>query len=906
MSDQLLATKLVPPPLRAHLVARPRLTALLDQGASRALTLVSATAGFGKTTLVNEWLQSRIEGKGLRTEQNKIRNSQSPVPSPQSSNLGPQHSAWLALDADDNAPMRLLRHVVGALQTVVPQWGQDVLTRLDSNPLESFQDIPDALLNELNALTAPAIIILDDYQLITDPQVHNAMGYVLEHLPAHVHLIVITRADPPLPIARLRARDQLVEIRAADLAFTASETAQFLNQVMGLHLTVEQINALEKRTEGWIAGLQLAALSLRGQTDVNAFIDNFTGNDRYIFDYLAEEVIGKLDTPTRAFLLSTSLLDRVCASLGQAVTGTDDAQSVLERLEHENLFTIALDTHREWYRYHHLFGELLRHELRQTRPAEIPTLHRRAAEWYETRDMYVEAIQHWLLAQEYPRAARLMDQNVVGSLERAEFKTLSHWLSALPESYRAQYPRLALAQVWAFMLTGDFETAEQQIVLAAQQLMDAADLAQLEALRALLIGLRGGDPDRLANARRASANAATGSDFTRGLAAMNLGTSYLFEGDLNAAYEALSQAETLVRGAGNRALAIIAASTRAEVDMLRGNLHHAAENLDRLARDLPAPNSHGPSPSSQVLVRLADLEREWNHLDRALEKLERVEQNIRDIIAAPFFYLTYAAVLRAHGNFESAQARLDQARSNAARFVVPIFQTQFSAEQALLYLAQGDLRAAETWFEKRGVHADMPVTFANEPCLLVFAEMLLARNRLEPARALLVRLEAATQSGGCVPHWLVTQILQAMLSARTGDLASAQSLLLSALERAEPEGYIRTFVDRGAALAELLAGLEIEGISVLSYRATLMAAFPEPTRAHISSVPSDFSRDALSERELEILKLVATGLSNNEIASQLVLTSGTVKWHVNNIFGKLDVHNRTQAVARAREIKLLA
>lgn len=905
MSDHLLTTKLVPPPLRAHLVARPRLTALLDQGATRALTLISATAGFGKTTLVNEWLKKRTEARGLRIEENKIRSLQSPVSGLQPSVLTPQHStAWLALDADDNTPTRLLRHVIGALRTVAPLWGQDVLVRLDSNPLESFQDVPDALLNELNTLVGPATIILDDYHLITDPQVHMAVGYAIEHLPAQVHLVLITRADPPLPLARLRARDQLVEIRAADLAFTPAETAQFLNQVMGLNLTADQISALEKRTEGWIAGLQLAALSLRGQSDVNAFINNFTGNDRYIFDYLAEEVIGKLDTPTRAFLLSTSILDRVCASLGQAVTGTDDAQAVLERLEHENLFTIALDTHREWYRYHHLFGELLRHELRQTRAAEIPALHRRAAEWYEARGLYTEAIQHWLSAQDFDRAAPLIEQNVVGCLERAEFKTLSYWLDTLPQSYRAQYPRLALAQVWAFMVTGDFAQAEEQIVHAAEQLADAADLVQLETLRALLISLRGSDLDRLTHARRAYAGAATGSAFTRGLAAMNLGTSYLFEGQLDAAYEALSEAESLVRGAGNQALAIIAASTRAEVDMLRGNLRHAAENLDRLVSDLSAPNSNGPSPLSQALVRLADLEREWNYLDRALEKLERVEQNIRDVIATPFFYLTYAAVLRAHGNFESAQARLDQARSTTARFVVPIFQTQLTAEQALLYLAQGDLRAVETWFDKRGVNAEMPVTFANEPCLLVFAEMLLAQNKTDSARELLTRLEAAAQPNGCVPHWLTTQILQAMLSARSGDLAHAQFLLLCALERAEPEGYIRTFIDRGEALADLLTSLELSP-ALETYRAALLAAFPAHPRARLVA-RADSPEDSLSDRELEILKLVATGLSNNEIAKELILTSGTVKWHVNNIFGKLDVHNRTQAVARAREIKILA
>lgn len=891
MTEPLLTTKLAPPPLRAQFVARPRLTAKLDEGTARALTLISATAGFGKTTLVSEWLSGKPNGGKPKT------NGTRPLPTQGS-------VAWLALDADDNTPTRLLRHVIGALQRVAPTWGERVLARLDENPLESFTDIPDALLNELNTLTQPCIIILDDYHLITSPEIHNAFGYALEHLPAQVHLILITRADPPLPLARLRARDQLVEIRASDLAFTPAEAAQFLNQVMGLKLAPDQISALEKRTEGWIAGLQLAALSLRGQSDVNAFIENFTGNDRYIFDYLAEEVIRKLDAATRAFLLSTSILDRVCASLGQAVSGMADTLDVLDRLEHANLFTIALDTRREWYRYHHLFGELLRHELRQTRAAEIPTLHRRAAEWYQEHEMYAEAISHWLAAKEYANAAPLIEANVIGCLERAEFTTMLSWLDALPQEYRTRYPRLALAQVWAFMVLGQFEQAEAQLTNTAARLTDPADIAQLEALRALFVGLRGGTQDRIAHATRAYANAATGTDFTRGLAAMNLGTSYLFEGDLAAAYTVLGEAEQLVRGAGNHALATIAAGARADTDILRGNLHRAHESLEKILDSHSVLADRNLLSVNPVIGGLAEIEREWNQLDAARAKLERIRQNMRDELGVQRFYLTYAAVLRAQGQFDAAQASLEQARNSSRRFHLSIFQTQLSAEQGILHLVQGDMGAAEKWFHARGVHLDTPVTFVNEAPLLVFAELLLAQQRTDDALILLEQLHTAVEPQARTPRLILTELLQAMAYARQGKAESAHEILTRALRRAEPEGYVRLFVDRGARLLRLLSSLKLTDPRLETYRAVLLAAFQHaPVAVVTEAVPV---ADTLSVRELEILKLVATGLSNGEIAQQLVLTSGTVKWHVNNILNKLDVHNRTQAVARARQIRILA
>lgn len=873
MTNGLLTTKLIPPPLRLRRVARPRLTALLDQGATRALTLISATAGFGKTTLVNEW-----------------------------SAAGTRRICWLTLDADDNTPTRLLRHIIGALQTIAPEWGNEISARLDANPLAPLDDAADLLLNELNTLSEPCTIILDDYHVITAPPVHQALGHALEHLPPRVHLILLTRADPPLPLARVRARDQLTEIRASDLAFRPDETAQFLMQVMGLELTPAQVLALEKRTEGWIAGLQLAALSLRGQSDVNAFIENFTGNDHYIFDYLAEEVIRKLDAPTRSFLLQTSILDRVCMSLGQAVTEIADAQTVLERLEHDNLFTIALDTRREWYRYHHLFAQVLQHELRQTRPGEISELHRRAAQWFETRGLVEKAIEHWLAAGEFQRAAVWIEQNVIGCLERAEFKTMLGWLDALPQEFHAQYPRLALAQVWAFMVLGQFDQAEAHLTHTARHLTDPADLVQLDALRALFVTLRGG-ADRIQHARRAYDASASGSDFTRGFSALNLGTCYLSEGELDAASSVLSQAANLLQRAGNHILVTIAASAYADTEMLRGRLHRAQAGLEKILKQQPVPNTTSPPPIYSMWVALADLDREWNHLDRAVEKLERAIAIVPREFGAARLFLVYSAVLRAQTRYDAAQDMLDRARTSYARFPLTMFQTQLTAEQGALYLALGNVAEAAVWFETRGVNGATPVSFANEAQLLVFVELLMAQARWDEASELLTRLHQATEKGGRIPRLIWTEALQARVAAARGDEQQSHTLLQVALERAAPEGYIRTFVERGADVAKALVTMHMRESSLESYRKNILAAFPSVDTSATLSAGTNI--DALSERELEILHLVATGLSNNQIAQELVLTAGTVKWHVNNIFGKLDVHNRTQAVARAREIKLL-
>lgn len=880
MTDGLLTTKLIPPPLRPHLVARPRLTAQLDQGAERALTLISATAGFGKTTLVNEWRSARDAHAGHA-----------------------QRISWLTLDTDDNTPTRMLRHIVAALQTIAPEWGKEITTRLDNNPLAPMDDAAALLLNELNTLTAPCTIVLDDYHVITSPAVHQALGYALEHLPPQVHLILLTRADPPLPLARLRARDQLIEIRAADLAFQPDETAEFLAQVMGLQLTPDHISALEKRTEGWIAGLQLAALSLRGQSDVNAFIENFTGSDHYIFDYLAEEVIRKLDAPTRTFLLETSILDRVCASLGQAVTQIGDAQTMLERLERDNLFTIALDNHREWYRYHHLFAQVLQHELRQKRADEIPDLHRRAAQWYETRGQIEQAIEHWLAAQEFERAAGWIEQNVIGYLERAEFKTMLSWLDALPQELHARYPRLALAQVWAFMVMGQFEQAEEQLTRTAQQLTDPADVAQLDALRALFVTLRGG-ADRIQHAQRAFDASTSGTDFTRGFSALNLGTSYFSEGELDAANNALSHAENLLQRAGNHTLATVAASAHADVEILRGHLQLAARRLERVLEQQPPVNATQPVPIHTLWVVLADLNREWNQLEHAAARLDQARAHVQREFGAARLFLVYASVLGAQKKFDAAQEMLDLARTSYARFPLMLFQSQLTAEQGALYLARGDASGAAAWFEARGVDTNTEVCFAHEAELLVYVELLFAQENWNAADTLLTRLHHSTAKGGRIPRLILTEILQAQLAAARGDMDAAHKILRGALERAEPEGYIRTFIGRGSELAKLLATLRVREPHLEAYRKQLLAAFSPDEIPALSVMDAD--GNALSERELEILELVATGLSNNQIAQELVLTSGTVKWHVNNILSKLDAHNRTQAVARAREIKLLA
>ena len=498
-----------------------------------------------------------------------------------------------------------------------------------------------------------------------------------------------------------------------------------------------------------------------------------------------------------------------------------DTQRILDRLERDNLFTIPLDTHREWYRYHHLFGELLRHELRQTRLAEIPGLHRRAAAWYEEHRFADEAIQHWLEAREFARALPLMEQNVIGYLERAEFKTVLGWLEVLPPEYRNSSPRLALAQVWAYMVMGEFDRAEVQLTRTAEQLTDPADVAQLDALRALFVGLRGEGQDRIAHGQRAYRQASAGSDFTRGLSAMNLGTSYLFEGELDSADTFLGEAQELMERAGNHALATIAQSARAETELLRGHLTRAQHAFEKILTAHAASAAHTsgvasgsaadpyPLTVNPALVGLAELDREWNRLAAAQEKLERARVHLNMEIGAPRFFVTYAAVLRARGEYDAAQDMLQDARGHSRRFLLPIFQTQLTAEQAALYLARGQVSETAEWLRVRGVNVDTPVTFLHEAELYVFAELLLAQQQWTEATQLLDRLHQSSLRGGRTPRVILAELLQVLAHAGRDDARRAQASLQAALERASTENYLRVFLDRGPALAGLLNGLHL-------------------------------------------------------------------------------------------------
>lgn len=881
---QVLTTKLTPPTLRAQMVARPRLLAKLGDGAQRALTLVSATAGFGKTTLVSQWLTAPA-----------------------------RPFAWLTLDDDDNAPARFFAHLISALQTLRPGLGAAALDLFQNDPLVSPETVFNALLNDIAACPSEILLVLDDYHLVTEPQIHQALTYWLDHSPSTFHLVLISRVDPPLPLARWRVRNWLVELRASDLVFTPEEAAEFLNTVCQLDLSPAQILALEQRTEGWIAGLQLAALALQvplSRANVDEFIENFAGNDRYVFDYLAQEVIQQQDDRTRNFLLETSLLDRLCAGLCQAVTGLADAQVVLERLERENLFTVALDHERAWYRYHHLFAEFLRHILRQTQPARIPELHRRAAAWCETHELCEQAIEHWLAAGDYERAAELIEQQLASRLEHTRARRGLGWLERLPAVVRDAHPRLALAELWSLLLTGQFERAEQQLPAVAARLQDPVEIAQIDALRSLFVGLRGDRARGLELAQQAYAKPASDDPFARGLNALNLGTAYLFNGQLEMARRILDDAYTLQRSVGNDTLAVVAATTRADVDALRGELERAAASHQGLLEELERKGKADLPFAHAARVGLADIEREWNWLAQAQARLQPALLDSSDTFAPVHAFLVAARIACALHDYDRSQEMLDRAAAAARRFPLPFFVAQIAAQQGELMLARGHLDAAARWAETRRLGESDELDLTREFEYIVFAQLRLAQERTAAALELSRRIAAAAESGGRIPHLILAEALMALVQARRGESDVAQVTLHRALERAEPEGYIRSFANYGAPMRELLLSLHATldsrngNAALAAYINRLLDAIPAAvSETLLAAAPLD---PLLSEREREILVLLAQGLSNNDIAGRLVLTPGTVKWHVNNIYTKLDVHNRTQAAARAREIKLLA
>ena len=898
MAGQLLTTKLYAPQARPDLVPRPRLGERLEEATASKLILVSAPAGYGKTTLLSEWRARRL-GDGY------------PV-------------AWVSLDGGDNDPARFLSYLVAALRTVEAGVGEAVLASLRSPHPPPVEPVVTALINDLlAAIPHDFALVLDDYHAVEAKPIHDAVAFLLEHLPPRMHLAIASRADPPLPLARLRARGQLTELRAADLRFVPEEAARFLRDAMGLDLSPAHVESLERRTEGWIAGLQLAALSMRDGEDPSGFIEAFTGTNRHVLDYLADEVLERQPERVRSFLLQTSILDRLSGPLCDAVTGRGDGQAMLEELEHANLFAVPLDADRRWYRYHHLFSDFLRDRLRRTRPEHVPGLHRRAARWYEDHGSVSEAMGHALAAEDFERAARLVEQNRVAMITRDELNTLSAWLKALPDELVRSRPPLCLAYAWVLVLTGQVNAVEPWL-RDAERALDASGaqpeerarvLGEVTAARVEVARMRGDVTRAVELSHRALEILPDDHVLLRSVVALNLGSAYWIRGDVAAASRASSEAASLSQEAGNVYITLVALRGLALVQAAQGRLREAAETYRRAQR-LAAERGEKFLPAAGYAhVGMGELLYEWNDLEAAERHLrEGIELGERGGPAIMLIdgYVALSRVMLARGGADAALGTLQKAQELVRTHNITLLVAKLAAHLARLSLAKGDVEAAARWARGSAAGVDDGPGFQREFERITLARVLIAQHRPGEALGLLERLLEPAQADGRMGSAIEALALRALALQAGGDTAEAVNVLARALSLAEPEGYVRVFADEGAPMAALLQRvLEAQKRGRVAtppgtqYVSRLLAALGAASAPPIPRGRAGAPVEPLSERELEVLGLIASGMSNRQIARKLFVSLSTVKTHINNVYRKLEVRTRTQAVARAGELDLL-
>ncbi len=913
----LLQTKITIPTTRQSLVVRRRLLQRLDAVRQRKLGLVSAPAGFGKTTLVAAFMARAAENDTL--------------------------VAWLSLGEEDNDPTRFLAYFLAALAAA------DLSISLPETAVSTTTPdlIMTDLVNELTAVLAlqpetHLVTVLDDYHLIHNRVIHEAVAFLLEHMPSQMHLLLATRADPPLPLARWRAQNQLVELRQQDLRFTPEEAADFLSRVMALSLTAQDVQTLNRRTEGWIAGLQMAGVSLQGRPDTADFVQSFGGSHRYILDYLMEEVLSRQPEEVSHFLLYTAVLDRFCAPLCDAILSWGageqggwgekfpsaplplrppaSAQQILEQLEAANLFLIPLDDERRWYRYHRLFADLLRQRLHQTAPAQIPALHQRAAAWFEANGFVEEAIGHALRADADNKAADLIEQHAETMLMRSELVTVKGWLTVLPETELAKRPSLSLYAAWILIMEG---RSQIEVEVALRHVSAEGAPGEMALVRSLLAILRGDGTAAVQLVQQSLAQLAPDRTFLRGVATWVLGLSLLFSGDLEKGVQTLEESARLGQQVGNMTIAAASLGRLASQAWRDGDLYRAKRIYEQILV-LATDDAERPLPiAGESHIGLARLYFEWNELELALQHAQTgltLTERWRELSALTG-HIWLARVKQAQGDAEAANNALEKARQIAYQTKGTQFDDiAVAMSDATLRLLQGDLQAVSAWCAERHIPPTVdPVALQKQDDLIeghmrkyefvVLARLRLAQRQPDDALALLPPLLANARRLQRCDLELEILLLMSLAHQQKGELSEANQQMQAALKLGEPGGFVRLFVEAGPDVAAILQRQQLESSEQERYRQTLLAAFGQPVgqspRAPLEISTRSQLIEPLSERELEVLTLIANGLSNREIAQELVLSLPTIKWHTSNIYGKLGVGNRTTAVARARELQIL-
>ena len=906
MAGPLLETKLHVPRWRRSLVARPRLSERLRRGAESALTLVSAPAGFGKTTLLAEWLAVAAADE--------------------------RSVAWLSLDQRDNDPALFWTYLVAALNTGAPAVSAGGLLLLQ-RPQPPNEAGLVALLNDLDAISNDVVLVLDDYHVIDARDVQDGMAFLLEHLPPQIHLVIASRTDPALPLARLRGRGELAEIRATDLRFTPGEAAAYLNGVMGLALTASDVAALEGRTEGWIAALQLAALSMQGREDVTAFIDGFAGDDRYIVDFLAEEVLQRQPEHVQHFLLQTSILDRLSGPLCDAVTGQDGGKTKLAALERGNLFLVPLDDRRRWYRYHQLFADVLHARLRDEQPDDVPDLHRRASEWYEQNGEPSEAIRHALAAGDFERAADLVELAIPAMRRSRQEAAVLGWLELLPDEVVRVRPVLSVGFAGALLAGGDFEGVEARLRDAEGWLDGATDTrqgshapaaemvvvddtefrrlpAEIELYRAAQALVRGDGPGTVRHARRALELSPADDHLGRASAAALMGLASWASGDLEAGHSGYAECMAGLRRAGHIADTFGCAIALADIRRTQGRLGEAMRTYEQALQR--ASEQGGPvlRGTADMYVGMSEVHRERNDLHAATQQLLR-SQELGEHTGLPQnryrWRVAMARIREAEGDLGGALDLLNEAERLYVGDFFPNVRP-VPALRARVRVMQGELGEALGWARERGLSVADDLSYLREFEHITLARVLLARytderaehQPIEDATRLLEGLLRAAEEGQRTGSVIEILALQALTHQTRDDIPAALASLQRALTLAEPEGYVRIFVDAGPPMASLLRAAAKLRIAPRYVRRLLAAV----NKTEDGTPASQGLTEPLSERELDVLRLLGTDLGGPEIARELIVSLNTVRTHTKNIYAKLGVNNRRAAVRRARELDL--
>jgi LuxR family transcriptional regulator, maltose regulon positive regulatory protein len=909
----LIRTKLHLPFTRAGTVFRARLQKRIAQGLCGPLTLITAPAGFGKTTLV----ASCVANGGL------------PI-------------AWLSLDKGDNQVERFLNYLVAALQEADNTLGGEAEQLLAAARQAPPETVLTCLINDLDTSSREIILVLDDYQFINSQAIHEKVAFLLDHSPKTFHLVIASRSDPPLPLSRLRARGQIVELRSSDLRFTESEAVLFLNDVMGLHLDEAAIAVLEERTEGWIAGLQMAALSMRDRKDVFGFIQGFSGTHRYILDYLLEEVLAVQPAEIQRFLLNTSILERLTAPLCDAVLAIGEvvdhdlpagletpilrtSTSILEYLEWANLFLIPLDDERKWYRYHHLFADLLRARLQQTlNIQEIAALHTRAARWYEKCDLIYDAIHHASLISNMEWVERLIEQNYLEMFRRREIASIRFLTGSLTKEMVYKRPWLCIYEAESQAWFGDLDETDRLLAVAEKHIQsaDASSSAQemlghLSYIQSRVTAMRGDIRRAIALCIAARENTPASNHALQCGIGVMLGYGYFLDGDFLNAVQTLN--ETIQSGIteGVISTTIAAYCVLARLYAIQGQLHKAYGVYQGARKYAQVEGSGHRGGTGIVDVGIAGLLYEWNDLDASLVHITQGTQFIPYWLKADdiaLAYTTLAQIQQARGNLSAAQESIEKASQVIhASGVFSEARGAVAAAEIGLRLAQGNSLVVSRWSDtlEKDFRASESFRFDNELAYITLARVYIAQKKLDEAIGLLSRLEKNTQSGGRTGRLIEIMILQALAMQKFGEPARALAILAKSLALAEPEGYTRVFLDEGQPLQMLIAQwLDQSRTSPLrDYAMHLLSQFSvEPevkTAAQENASSSGSLVEPLSQRELEVLHLIATGRTNQEIARQLIVAPGTIKAHTSSIYRKLDVANRTEAVGRARQLGIL-